>query len=98
MRLALQPVRVATGAEEDGLLVFEEDRLVAVLVQLSDEHGDLAGQWYYEHGFGPLDGVTHPVFPTLEAAQDWIDHRRHEAAPGRPPPQSRPAPPLIGEP
>ena len=34
MNLALQSVRVGTGAEEEGLLVFAQDRLVAVLVHL----------------------------------------------------------------
>ena len=38
MSLILQPVRVANGHDEKGVLVFTEDRLLAVLVQLSDEH------------------------------------------------------------
>ena len=37
MTLALQPIRVATGFDEDGMMVLdEEQRLVAVLVRLSD--------------------------------------------------------------
>jgi hypothetical protein len=93
MTLALQPVRVETGGpDEDGCLIFADGRLAAVLVRLSDQHEGLAGQWYYEHGFGPFDGPAHPVFPTIEAAQEWIDRRRK----GRP---SRPLPPPpIGEP
>lgn len=77
MSLDLQPVRVETGTDdEEGCLVFADGRLVAVLVRLSDQHDGLAGQWYHEHGFGPaLDEPAHPVFPTLEAAQDWIDER-----------------------
>ena len=71
MSLALQPVRVATSSpDENGLLVFDEaQRLVALLVQLSDEHGDEAGHWFYEAGFGPMDGPDHPTFPDLDAAQ-----------------------------
>src|SRR5688572_29225671 len=36
--LTFQPVRIATCHDEDGRLVFADDRLVAVLVRLSDEH------------------------------------------------------------
>jgi hypothetical protein len=65
---------------------------VAVLVRLSDQHEDVAGHWYYEHGFGPYDGPAHPVFATIEAAQDWIRARRRD------PRRVLPAPPPIGEP
>jgi hypothetical protein len=77
MSLLLQPVRVATGsADEKGCLVFDQNqRLISLLVQLSDEHEDLAGHWFYEAGFGPMDGPHHPTFPDLEAAQEWITTR-----------------------
>lgn len=36
MSLTLQPVRVGTGSDEEGMLVFDDDqRLVAVLTHLS---------------------------------------------------------------
>ena len=39
MSLTLQPVRVATGSDEEGMLVFgKEQRLVAVLTHLSEEN------------------------------------------------------------
>jgi hypothetical protein len=92
MTLTLQPVRVETGSnDQEGCLVFSDERLVAVLVRLSDQHDDLAGHWYYEHGFGPFDGPAHPVFGSLDAAQAWIEQRRQQAS--RPP-----LPPVIGEP
>ncbi len=77
MSLSLQPVRVATGSpDETGCLVFDDDqRLIALLVQLSDEHEDEAGRWFYETGFGPMDGPDHPTFPDLDAAQEWIIQR-----------------------
>jgi hypothetical protein len=75
MNLSLQPVRIANGYDEEGMLVFAGDRLLAVLVQLSHEHGVLAGQWYLEVGFGRLDGPNHPTFPDLDAAQAWISER-----------------------
>ena len=75
MRLMLQPVRVATGAEKGGLLVFDDGRLVAVLVQLSEENEIAPGEWYLEAGFGGLDGPDHPTFKDLDGAQTWISQR-----------------------
>ncbi|MFC4172883.1 hypothetical protein ACFOYU_12530, partial [Microvirga sp. GCM10011540] len=72
----LQPVRVATGSDEEGLLVFDgERRLVAVLTHLSDENEVAPGHWYLEAGFGRIDGVEHPAFADLDEAQDWIIRR-----------------------
>jgi hypothetical protein len=45
MSLTLQPVRVGTGSDEEGMLVFDDDqRLVAVLVRLLDENEVAPGQ------------------------------------------------------
>ena len=97
MTLTLEPVHIQTGSsDEEGRLVFADGRLVAVLVRLSDQHGDVAGHWYYEHGFGPFNGPAHPTFPPLEAAQNYIEQRRRETRRSRP---TRPSPPPpIGEP
>jgi hypothetical protein len=46
--------------------------LVAVLVRLSDEHGDDADMWFLEAGFGRLDHPHPPKFADLEEAQAWI--------------------------
>jgi hypothetical protein len=76
MSFAKQPVRVETGTrDEEGCLIFAEGRLVAVLVRLSDQHDSLAGQWFLEVGFGPIDGPQHPTFGDLEAAEAWIARR-----------------------
>ena len=76
MSFTLQPVRVATGFDEEGMLVFDkEQRLVAVLVRLSDDNEVAPGQWYLEAGFGRLDGPDHPTFSNLDMAQDWIGRR-----------------------
>jgi hypothetical protein len=81
MRLTTRPVRVATGHEEEGCLVFdEEERLVALLVRLSEDHEIAPGQWYYEAGFGPLDGPDHPTFATLKDAQEYVTERLSKAA------------------
>ncbi len=76
MDFGFQRVIINTNApDEDGCLVFADDRLVAVLVRLSDEHGRKAGRWYLEHGFGKLDGPVHPIFIDLNEAQDWVTQR-----------------------
>jgi hypothetical protein len=76
MTFTLQPMRVATGFDEEGMMVLdEEQRLVAVLVRLSDENEVAPGQWYLEAGFGRIDGTNHPLFSNLDMAQDWIGQR-----------------------
>jgi hypothetical protein len=75
MTLSLQPMRVATGFDEEGMLVLDEERLVAVLVRLSDENEVAPGQWYLEAGFGRLDSGSHPLFSNLDVAKDWIAQR-----------------------
>jgi len=78
MSFTLQPVCVATGFDEEGMLVLDkEQRLRAVLVRLSDHNEVAPGQWYLEAGFGRLDGPDHPTFSNLDMAQDWIS--RHPA-------------------
>jgi hypothetical protein len=73
MMCQLQPVRVSTGsADEEGQLVFREGQLVAVLVQLSHEHGRDAGRWVVEAGFGPANVARHRVFANLKDAQEWV--------------------------
>jgi hypothetical protein len=57
MILTLQPMRVATGSDEEGMLVFDEEhRLLAVLTHLSEDNEVAPGQWFLEAGFGPLGG------------------------------------------
>jgi len=72
MKLGFQPVTVETNAPDE---VFANNRLVAVLVRLSHEHGRKAGRWYLEHGFGKLDGLAQPIFTDLDEAQDWVAQR-----------------------
>jgi hypothetical protein len=76
MSSTFQPIRVATGFDEEGMMVLDgQQRLVAVLVRLSDENEVAPGQWYLEAGFGRLDGGSHPLFSNLDMAQDWINQR-----------------------
>jgi len=69
-------VQVATGSDDtESQLVFADGFLVAVLMHLSEEHGDEAGQWFLEAGFGRVDHPDPPKFADLNAAQDWITQR-----------------------
>ena len=71
MNLRLQPVQVATGSSDtESHLVFSDGFLVAVLVRLSDEHGDAAGAWFLEAGFGRVDHPNPPTFADLDEAQN----------------------------
>ncbi|WP_414471402.1 hypothetical protein [Microvirga sp. M2] len=80
MSFTFQPIRVVTGFDEEGMLVLDErQRLVAVLVRLSDENEVSPGQWYLEAGFGSIDGVNHPTFSNLDMAKDWIAQRFTES-------------------
>jgi hypothetical protein len=73
--LHLQTVRVATGHDEDGMLVFDPgERLVAVLVRLGPLHPN-AGEWFLETGFGRVEDVQHPTFASLDEAKGWIEVR-----------------------
>lgn len=78
MTLTRELIKVDTGGpDEEGCLVFEDGRLVAVLVRLSSEHdSSLTGKWFLEHGFGPLDTSEHPIFDDLPAAERWIAAHR----------------------
>ena len=76
MSLSLQPMRVATGFDEEGMLVFNgHRRLVAVLAHLSEDNEVAPGHWYMEAGFGRSDGSSHPTFADLDLAQAWIVQR-----------------------
>jgi hypothetical protein len=77
MNLDFRPVRVATGSDdEEGLLAFAGERLVAVLVRLSNLHDDMAGSWFVEASFGLRD--EHQTFTDLPSAEAWI--RKHVSA------------------
>lgn len=75
MKLDFQPTLVASGEDGDGRLVYRGDYLVAVLVRLSDVQEGLAGCWFLEKGFGPLDTPDPPIFADLAKAEAWMAAR-----------------------
>jgi hypothetical protein len=59
--LTEHPVQVAVGAEdEEGCLIFANDRLVAVLVRLSRRHEEMAGRGILGQGLASWMGLTSP--------------------------------------
>lgn len=73
--LRLQPTKVATtSTDEDGVLIYSGDCLVAVIVRLEERvHGDrYAGKWNLEATFGNLPFPPDEVFEDVEHAQEWI--------------------------
>lgn len=73
MTLSLQPVRIRTdSSDEEGQLVMAEGLLVAILIQLSADHGAEAGHWFLEVGFGNLGYPRPAPFLDLTDALAWI--------------------------
>ncbi len=81
MTLSLQPMRVATGFDEEGMMILDgEQRLVAVLVRLSDENEVAPGSGTWKQASaGLMDQATRPSLI-------WISPRTgsSSASPGRP--------------
>jgi len=65
-------VAIATAQDDDGWLVFLAGQLVAVLTRLDLKHGENAGACSINVAFGALNDATDQVFPSLDAAADWI--------------------------
>ena len=63
---------MAAREEGSGVLVTIDGWLIAVLVQLSGDHGDLSGQWFLESGYGRFSEVEQTTFPTLSVAKEWF--------------------------
>lgn len=62
-----------SGPDERACLFFAAGKLVAIVVQLADEHNAaMAGKWFLERGFGALDRMEHPLFDDLDCAERWI--------------------------
>ena len=51
---------VATGGDEEGMLVYADGRLVAVLVHLSDENEIAPGDWYLGNRLRAASGRPEP--------------------------------------
>ena len=72
MEISFQPVQVHASPDAEGLLAFVDGQLIAVLVRLSEQHGENAGQLFVEHGFGHCDTPVHPIFRDQGEVEQWI--------------------------
>lgn len=74
MSYEFKPVRVRTGSpDEEGRLVQRDDKLIAVLVRLSEQHAGDAGKWVVEAGFAFPDTARDQLFESLRDAEAWFD-------------------------
>jgi hypothetical protein len=75
-RFALQSIKVPHGGEDEaGVLVFVDDRLVAILVRLDAPFYDEAqGRWNLEIGFDRCAGTPSP-FERLSGGLAWVAQR-----------------------
>lgn len=72
MSVTFRPVHVETGSSDcEGMLVFDADRLIAILICLSDLHEDAAGTWYLE--YGPSLSKAPGMFDSIDRAIAWIE-------------------------
>lgn len=73
--IRIQPTAINLP-DREGCLVFANDALVAVLIHLSDMHGEDAGKWTIEASFGLFLHLSEaPLFTTLDEATDWLGMR-----------------------
>lgn len=73
MTILFRPIAVdTTSGDQEGQLVVRNDKLIAVLVKLSSDHGELSGRWFVEKGFGAFNGPGHPTFASLQLAEQWF--------------------------
>ena len=75
--ISFRPIQVSAVVDDgQGQLVLANDRLVAVLVRLTDAaHGNERLHWFLEAGFGPCNTPTPPAFRDLKAAERWVRRR-----------------------
>jgi hypothetical protein len=74
MRLGVWHVRLGRVGDNEGALIYDGEALVAVLSCFSATHGDRAGRWLIECGFGlNIDAGTE--FADLPSGCDWIQSR-----------------------
>jgi hypothetical protein len=68
--ITFQPVTLHNDHGEDqGMLAFSGNRLIAVLTHLDKWHGDLDGHWFVEARFGSRGDHLQISFETLLEAE-----------------------------
>ncbi|HEV7693087.1 MAG TPA: hypothetical protein VGO52_19790 [Hyphomonadaceae bacterium] len=77
MTLTVQHVRLGYVSDRSGALIFDEDVLVGVTSQLSEEHGDRVGRWFLECGLSPGLEIR-ADFADLDELCVWVQARLKE--------------------
>jgi len=69
--ITVEPVRLPDDfGDDEGMLVFRDDILLAVMSRLGELHGNLAGRWHIEVYFAGLNRTDVPdTFASLEEAR-----------------------------
>ena len=66
MRISFAPVTLdVVHGDEKAMLVFRDERLMAIVSCLGEAHGAKAGHWYVEAVFIDLDPRIRDTFATL---------------------------------
>ena len=74
MHISIQPVRLDTpDSDNEGVMIFRGDCLVAVASRLSDLHGGLSGRFFIEAVFGPRDLHVGATFAGEEELRRWAE-------------------------
>lgn len=72
MTIEFKAVTLDSGTHDNqGMLVFRDGRLMAVLSCLSDIHGAKEGQWFVEMTFTAECELTGQTFGSLGEAEIW---------------------------
>lgn len=74
MRFSYQPIRLDTDfGDSRSMLIFRDDRLMAILTCLGEHHEQLAGSWYLEAWFS--EALTGPrrSFATVDEFRIWAE-------------------------
>ena len=73
MAVSLQTVTLDTDdPDRDGLMVFRDGKLLAILSCLSDIHEELEGRWFVEAIFGKNACLQPPTFATPDEFEQWV--------------------------
>lgn len=72
MAISFQAIDLDAREDKEGMLVFRDGRLSAVIARLSAMHGDLAGHWYLESGLGEVEISGQRLFTTLAEVETML--------------------------
>ena len=73
MAITFNPVELDSGSwDRNGLAVFNDGKLTAVLSCLDDVHGEAAGKWFVEATFCPMNLNASRTYATPEAFADAV--------------------------